>query len=503
VIGKIANSDGSPAQGTVVTLLPADYNPADGARRQLTSDTTDNGGEYRLRVRDAGLYCLQAVQLSHRTRLLISGINVHGDSTLVEPGVLNAPGSIKLDLPAIVDSTNGYVYIPGTTIFASLKGARGTVILDSVPAGTIPQVVYGVQGDAGVQEPLVTTLAVASGDTAVSAFAGWKYSRRIFLNTTASGANVAGAVVHFPVLIRLSTPGFNFAQAKSGGDDIRFVKSDGSQLACEIERWDATQGAAEVWVKVDTLFGNDSAHYIKMLWGNAYAAAVSNGGAVFDTADGFEGVWHMGQLAVDATKNHFNGAVTDSSPTEAIGVIGDCAQFNGTSNFVKIPGTASGKLDYPEHGVYAVSAWVYVDTLDSAYQKVIEKNNFQYKLQIDCFNSWSFGEYESAVGHELTNSPATAAKAWNYVVGVRSGDKQYLYVNGVCMSSTIIAWPYSGPRDATTDLIIGGATFTNNSWSFFKGRIDESRIESTARSAEWIKLCYMNQCSLDRLVDFK
>jgi hypothetical protein len=417
---------------------------------------------------------------------------------------LNAPGSIKLDLPANIDATNGYVYIPGTTIFAALKGTNGKVILDSVPAGTIPQIVYGVHGDGSVREQLVNTLAVVPGDTAVSAFAGWRYSRRIFLNTSQSGANVASTVMRFPVLIRLRAPAFNFAQAGSGGGDIRFVKSDGSQLTFEIEQWDPALGAAAVWVKVDTVFGNDSSHYIKMLWGNGYAAAVSNSGAVFDTAEGFEGVWHLGQLAVDATKNHFDGAVTDSSPTSTIGAIGGCARFNGTSNFIKIPGTASGKLDYPEHGVYAVSAWVYLDTLDSAYQKIVEKNNFQYKLQVDCFNSWSFGEYESAVGHELTNSPTTAAKAWTYVVGVRSGVNQYLYVNGVCVSSTILAWPYSGLRDVTTDLIFGrGATFTNNSWSFFRGRIDEARVESAARSGDWVKLCYMNQNSDDRLLVFK
>ena len=37
---------------------------------------------------------------------------------------------------------------------------------------------------------------------------------------------------------------------------------------------------------------------------------------------------------------------------------------------------------------------------------------------------------------------------------------------------------------------------------FFKGKIDEVCLASTARSADWIRLCYMNQNTEDRLVTF-
>jgi hypothetical protein len=40
-------------------------------------------------------------------------------------------------------------------------------------------------------------------------------------------------------------------------------------------------------------------------------------------------------------------------------------------------------------------------------------------------------------------------------------------------------------------------------WSYFNGRIDEVRVSSLALTADWIKLCYMNQKENDFLVVFE
>src|SRR5690606_13315892 len=82
---------------------------------------------------------------------------------------------------------------------------------------------------------------------------GWSKSKEITLNTTASGANVAGEVRNFPVLIRLgSAESTILSEAKAGGADIRFARGD-IALPYEIESWSTT--AAAIWVKVDTIKG--------------------------------------------------------------------------------------------------------------------------------------------------------------------------------------------------------------------------------------------------------
>jgi hypothetical protein len=39
--------------------------------------------------------------------------------------------------------------------------------------------------------------------------------------------------------------------------------------------------------------------------------------------------------------------------------------------------------------------------------------------------------------------------------------------------------------------------------SFFNGVIDEATVAHDARSADWVKLCYMNQRAADALVKFR
>jgi hypothetical protein len=509
IIGRILTQSGSPACSTVVAIAPYEYNAMiSGPLPDPWIHTTDANGRYEFSVIKSDRYTIQAVHGSQRTRALVTGIQADQSVTVVPDAKLAVPGSIKIEISGNVDTVNGYVYIPGTDIAVSLRGTAGTVVFDSVPADTIPVIYYSTPS-ATAPRVIRYSLSVASGDTTPITMPFWQYSKQLFLNTTMSGAGVIGNVIGFPVLVRLTRGNFDFSQAKGKGEDVRFTKAGGAPLPYEIERWDSVGGQAEIWVKADTVYGNDDAQYSVMFWGNSTVADSSNSAAVFDTIAGFQGVWHLGQSAnlvsTDATGNHYNGAASDSVPTAAAGVVGVCQAFNGTSNFIRMPGTASGKLNFPEQGTYAVSAWVYADTLDTAnsnYAKIIEKNDFQYKLQVDCFKNWSFAEYENRRGFDMTNSPAIA-KTWVYLVGVRSGSAQYLYVDGALVNASIVILPNNRDRDTTCDLTFGRATITPPGPDyFFKGKIDEARLQNRAVSADWIRLCYMNQKADNPLVVF-
>ena len=69
---------------------------------------------------------------------------------------------------------------------------------------------------------------VLAATTASAQYAGWAYTRKIVMNTSASGANVTGEVKNFPVAVRLTAGSFNFAQAKPDGADLRFSSSAGA-----------------------------------------------------------------------------------------------------------------------------------------------------------------------------------------------------------------------------------------------------------------------------------
>ena len=96
-------------------------------------------------------------------------------------------------------------------------------------------------------------LAAAALTTAAPANAWWEsdfaYRTRINLNTAAAG--VTGEVMRAPVLVRLHSGNFNFADVKADGSDLRFVAGDDrTPLTFHIEKWSPQEQQALVWVDV-------------------------------------------------------------------------------------------------------------------------------------------------------------------------------------------------------------------------------------------------------------
>ncbi|MBN1306693.1 MAG: LamG domain-containing protein, partial [Chitinispirillaceae bacterium] len=124
--------------------------------------------------------------------------------------------------------------------------------------------------------------------------------------------------------------------------------------------------------------------------------------------------------------------------------------------------------------------------------------------------TWEFVEFQDGRGWEYTEDsvpPAPGAGEWVYIVGVRSGSSQRLYINGVKTVDTagLMAGAYG--RNTGDDFTIGrhGRSVTiphYQGWSYFNGRIDEVRVSRMAPDDDWIRLCYMNQKTDDALVAF-
>lgn len=76
---------------------------------------------------------------------------------------------------------------------------------------------------------------------------------------------------------------------------------------------------------------------------------------------------------------------------------------------------------------------------------------------------------------------------WSLLVLVNEGGKLYFYINGELVSNKA-GVPFT-PKEVATPLPfrIGGSEVANDTWN---GAIDEVRIESVARSADWVKAEY-------------
>jgi hypothetical protein len=495
VVGAVVDQEGAPAEGTRVVLLPADYDPVKHTA-VVSADTTDSLGKYAFSNIPPGHYAIQAVSVDKRTSVLIREIFIGDLPDTVAADTLRSPGAVKVMLPSGADAVNGYVYVPGTLCFTWLKNSSGSVILDSVPAGKAADIAYSAINAPGIVI-LRYGVSIKSNETASVWNPGWGHCRAFSLNTSATGAGVTGSVTNFPVLIRLTAANFDFTQARNNGEDIMFAKRDNTFLPYEIERWDPMEKRAEIWVKVDTVFGNDSTQTITMYWDNPNASGNSNGPAVFDTSNGFQGVWHLNRKCDDVTYGGNNG--TNYGTTDTTGIIGYCKKFNG-SDSIKI----AGLLGSPAN--ITLSAWAQLDTVPGGgYGGEVLSIGDAVLIRMD-FSVLGHGTmgtlhpYGDSVYYNVSSGQFLKQTGWHLIAFTidQNNHSQTLYIDGsaVRAGDSVISIDYSRVGQNT---FIG--THGNGSAEYnFSGRIDEVRVYRKSISADYIKLSFMNQKEQDALV---
>lgn len=333
-------------------------------------------------------------------------------------------------------------------------------------------------------------------------FAQWGNARRLYLNTTATGANVSDNVLGFPVLVRLNPGNFeDFASTKAGGADIRFAgpTANGglSALPYEIERWVDNPGdvdTAEIWVRVDTIYGGNDSQYVKLYWDNPDAIDRSNGNAVFDRGNGFGGVWHLDETAGgtgtpalyrDATGNAYHGD-DSTAATGKDGAVGLGQRLGGDmGGHISVP-------DFPDDHLseLTVSLWLRAESSNS-YSPVIDKKSdnrvtkgFTIRTLED---SLSFAVGDGTNRHRMNIGPSTDSQ-WVHVAGVWDANAMRVYRNGVETGSTSRVGWIAGAKSTLTF-----GRRSNMGTNGLPGYYDEIRVEHAGRTADWVKLCYMNQ----------
>ena len=238
IAGVICNIDNTPLPNAVVRLFPDDYDPVAnsvGVLDTIFTDTTDTSGSYHFQHVISGRYVVLARNNSAATALVIWDISVDGDSvTTVPAATMNRTGAIAAGFSSEGASTEGYLYIPGTDIYSRIN-SDGLAQLVDVPPGTLQTVILA-SGDDEKRNILRDKIIITAGDTVIIELPLWKYCCRLGLNTTPSGADVAGDVTRFPVLVRLKSGNFDFSQAGNDGEDLVFIGKDGRRFPYQIEQ---------------------------------------------------------------------------------------------------------------------------------------------------------------------------------------------------------------------------------------------------------------------------
>jgi len=317
------------------------------------------------------------------------------------------------------------------------------------------------------------------GEMAAVKYKSWKCSGSMFLLTTPDGADLPATALeeNFPVLVRLSKDWFAFAEAKTHGEDIRFATSAGVPLNYQIDQWDAVAGTASVWVRVPTIKGN-ARQEIRMFWGNAEAKSESSGPAVFNRSNGYLSVWHLNEPVQDDA-----GTVesADLGTTASSGAIGAGRHFAGGK------GISCGDriTKYPfGSSPHTTEAWVKAEKMNTTVVEWGKLGGVTLRLLST--------PSRVGVNNNKSNVQGTSVlpkSEWIQVVYTYDGQDDRIYVNG--------RFDMKAPGASTIEVLTPVRMQIGNG---FFGDMDEVRVSNEARSADWVKLQYENQKSLQTLV---
>ena len=182
-----------------------------------------------------------------------------------------------------------------------------------------------------------------------------------------NNATRAENLVNFPVLVAIDTTKFGasfYSQAQAAGQDLRFVDANGTLLAHEIESWNPG-GTSYVWVKVPQIDASSNSDSISMYWGNASAADVQNGAAVWGNS--YAGEWHFNGNVTDSTGLN---TATDNGTTALAGQVAAGRDFNGTGAYVQTSSTTLQTADS-----FTIGTWFNADATDYTHHLLWEGMN--------------------------------------------------------------------------------------------------------------------------------
>ena len=344
---------------------------------------------------------------------------------------------------------------------------------------------------------------------APAGFPGWKYNKAIKMDTTAAGAGVMGNVSKYPVAVRLDANNFDFSQAKSRGEDVRFGKTDGTPVPYALESFDGAGKAALFWVGIDQVKGNDASQSFNLYWGKADAADASDSKKVFSAEAGFVGVWHLAEDGAategafrDASESAMNGTGVNLMPGARVdGVLGKGVKLlNAMRQWVKV----EDPMMKFRAAKMTASIWGWADGFPAKWGSAGSPG---YQTIYSSGEGWTVqretgSRFESCFNNNCCIGKGMNTKEWVHFVLVRDGN-QTLYMNGVKVAGGAVT-----PRNDAKPLGIGQQTqyldpIKNvNEQRSWEGILDEARVMSVAADVNWIKLEYESQKPGSKFLSF-
>ncbi len=317
---------------------------------------------------------------------------------------------------------------------------------------------------------------------------------------------VAADQTDFPMLISgtfptLKTVANGGSVQNASGYDIIVSSTNApngsGKMSFQVESYNAATGAINLWVKVPTLSSSvDTTLYL--LYGNA-AISVSQENITDVWSNNFITVQHLNGNSTDSTSNGFSG--TDTAIAYAPAIIAEGAGFNGSTSQIDLgdsPGLDGGTA-------VTVSAWVNGTSWAQAYNAVEDREyngasangrTLQVKStgKLAVYGVTTTGSFN--LNYDGTGINTLATGTWYYLSYTMDTAASVLngYVNGV-LDGTATAGgtgSFAGAGAEGAHELFGQSIYTPRT---FDGALDEIRVASVVRAADWLLTEFNNQNS--------
>ncbi len=374
----------------------------------------------------------------------------------------------------------------------------------------------------------------------------WEYRNKI---TVSLNSVISNDLTDFPVLIKFTHDDLKQANENMGRDFV-FTESDGiTKLSHEIEQYDNTTGEIIAWVNFPTLDAISSTDIYIYYKGNTVGF---NSADVWN--DDYVVVWHLNQTST-GTSNEFKDSTSNENhgtgggggdvgynavriPHITDGQIGYGQNLKGPTTTGKADGSGDfiyrNSLDGMPSRDFTIELWTaditnvpaggivtqYNDLVSVCYDagatngqwqnhiSLWRAENVKMKIRGDFFVSTANTFPASyADGHPVQDDNSALFTNWNHIVAVYNqkdadgtqGNSQ-LYINGVLVKDENRSGGLN--RSTQTDklrMVLGGdidAQGGNNCGRVnneLKGKVDEFRISSGLKTADYAAASYFNQ----------
>jgi len=298
---------------------------------------------------------------------------------------------------------------------------------------------------------------------------------------TIDSSEIDSPLTNFPILVALNSSTFDFSNAQTHGEDIRFT--DYNNLIVydyEIERWNTTVDMAEIWVNIPQISATEDTMFW-MYYNNTAASDNQQPTSVWNS--NYMMVQHLSETSgthYDSTANNNDGTPYNEVTQNAVGEIDGADSFDGLNDYIAVSDSSTIEIEAP-----ATIAFWFNSTQSGATTILIEKDGspgFSIqkeattdKMKINVGNVealQTIATYNDGVWHHIT-----------YVLNETTALSK-VYVDGIDDTDGTPA--YSSPTYGTGSLYIGSRASNYP----YGGFLDEIRISDTAYNGAWITASY-------------